>query len=290
MNLKDKTLFITGSSRGIGLAIALKAAKDGAKIVIAAKTTEANDKLPGTIYTAAEAVAKAGGTALALQLDVRDEEQVKTAIEKAVETFGGLDVVVNNAGVLRLTGVETTEMKQFDLMHAVNTRAVFMMAKYALPHLRKSDNPHILNISPPLNLDAGWFRYAYTLSKYAMSMCTIGFADQFKEEGIAVNSLWPETTVDTSAVRNLLGGDETVSMSRKPEIVADAAYWILTQNAKETTGNFFIDSEVMRASGEADLSKYSIDPEKPLVPDFFIGKAPKSLEEALSRRTVGAAE
>lgn len=285
MSLKDKVLFITGSSRGIGLAIALKAAADGAKVVIAAKTTQASDKLPGTIYTAAEAVEKAGGKALAIRLDVRDEEQIKSAIEKTVETFGGLDIVINNAGVLRLTGVETTEMKQFDLMHAVNTRAVFMMAKYALPHLRKSANPHILSISPPLNLEPGWFRYAYTLSKYGMSMCTMGFADQFKEEGIAVNSLWPETTVDTSAVRNLLGGDETVSMSRKPEIVADAAYWILTQAAKETTGNFFIDSQVLRANGVTDLSKYAVDPSKSLVPDFFIGKAPASLKEALSRRT-----
>ncbi|MBY0550623.1 MAG: SDR family oxidoreductase [Candidatus Obscuribacterales bacterium] len=279
MTLKNKVLFITGASRGIGLAIALKAARDGARVVIAAKTATANDKLPGTIFTAAEEIKAAGGEALAVQCDVRDEEQIKAAIAKAVETFGGIDIVVNNAGAIQLTGTEHTEMKRFDLMQAVNARAVYMTVKHALPYLKKSANAHVLNLSPPLNLDPDWLapHLAYTLSKYGMSLCTMGMAAEFKKARIAVNSLWPETAIDTSAIRNLLGGQESVQASRKPEIVADAAYWIFNQPSDTCTGNFFIDSAVLTAAGETDLTKYAIDPTATLLPDFFLGKPPKSL-------------
>lgn len=279
MTLKNKVMFITGASRGIGLAIALKAAKDGARIVIAAKTAATNDKLPGTIYSAAAEIKAAGGEALAIQCDVRDEEQIKAAIAKAVETFGGIDIVVNNAGAIQLTNTEQTEMKRFDLMQSVNARAVFMVVKHALPYLKKSTNAHVLNLSPPLNLDADWLapHLAYTLSKYGMSLCTLGQAAELKKFGIAVNSLWPETAIDTSAIRNLLGGDQSVQASRKPEIVADAAYWIFNQPAATCSGNFFIDSAVLTAAGETDLSKYAVDPTATLLPDFFLGKPPKSL-------------
>lgn len=279
MTLKNKVMFITGASRGIGLAIALKAAKDGARIVIAAKTAATNDKLPGTIYSAAAEIKAAGGEALAIQCDVRDEEQIKAAIAKAVETFGGIDIVVNNAGAIQLTNTEQTEMKRFDLMQSVNARAVFMVVKHTLPYLKKSTNAHVLNLSPPLNLDADWLapHLAYTLSKYGMSLCTLGQAAELKKFGIAVNSLWPETAIDTSAIRNLLGGDQSVQASRKPEIVADAAYWIFNQPAATCSGNFFIDSAVLTAAGETDLSKYAVDPTATLLPDFFLGKPPKVL-------------
>ncbi|HMY54687.1 MAG TPA: SDR family oxidoreductase [Candidatus Obscuribacter sp.] len=282
MSLKDKVLFVTGASRGIGLAIALRAAADGAKIVIAAKTVEANSKLPGTIYTAAEEIRARGGEALPVPLDVRDEAQVREAIDQAVAKFGGIDILVNNAGAIQLTGTEATEMKRYDLMQSVNVRAVYMLSKYALPYLRRSENGHILNLSPPINLDPGWLSHhvAYTISKYGMSLCTLGMAKEFEAEGIAVNSLWPETAVDTSAVRNLLGGDKTVARSRKPEIVADAAYWIFNQKSREVTGNFFIDSQVLAKSGVTDLSSYSCVAGaalSDLMPDFFIGKAPERL-------------
>lgn len=282
MSLKDKVLFITGASRGIGLAIALRAAADGAKIVIAAKTVEANSKLPGTIYTAAEEIKARGGEALPIALDVRDEAQVREGIDQAVGRFGGIDILVNNAGAIQLTGTEATEMKRYDLMQSVNVRAVYMLSKYALPYLRRSENGHILNLSPPINLDPGWLSHhvAYTISKYGMSLCTLGMAKEFAADGIAVNSLWPETAVDTSAVRNLLGGDKTVARSRKPEIVADAAYWIFNQKSREVTGNFFIDSQVLAKSGVSDLSSYSCVAGaglSDLMPDFFIGKAPERL-------------
>lgn len=285
MTLKNKVMFITGASRGIGLAIALKAAKDGARIVIAAKTAAANDKLPGTIYSAAAEIKAAGGEALAIQCDVRDEEQIKAAIAKAVETFGGIDIVVNNAGAIQLTNTEQTEMKRFDLMQSVNVRAVFMVVKHALPHLKKSTNAHVLNLSPPLNLDADWLapHLAYTLSKYGMSLCTLGQAAELKKFGIAVNSLWPETAIDTSAIRNLLGGNESVQASRKPEIVADAAYWIFNQPAASCSGNFFIDSAVLTAAGVTDLSKYAVDPTATLLPDFFLGKPPEALSKVLPK-------
>ncbi len=291
MNLKNKVLFITGASRGIGLAIALKAAQDGAKIVIAAKTTTVNDKLPGTIYSAAEAIKAAGGEALAIACDVRDEEQIKAAIAKAVETFGGIDIVVNNAGAIQLTNTEQTEMKRFDLMQAVNARAVYMTVKHALPHLKKSTNAHVLSLSPPINLDADWFapHLAYTLSKYGMSLCTLGLAAELKKFNIAVNSLWPETAIDTAAVRNLLGGEQSVQASRKPEIVADAAYWIFNQPSTTCSGNFFIDSTVLTGAGETDLTKYAVDPNAKLLPDFFIGKPPKSLPRVKATEPAGGA-
>ncbi|MBA4073674.1 MAG: short chain dehydrogenase [Cyanobacteria bacterium PR.023] len=301
-SLKGKVVFINGASRGIGLAIALELAKHGCKIVITGKTVEERTEVSGTIFTAAAEVIAAGGESLALQVDVRDEAQVKAAIAKTVETFGGIDIVINNAGVLSLTGIESTEMKLFDLMHAVNTRGPFMVIKYALPYLRKSSNPHILNISPPLNLDPEWFQFTYTLTKYAMSMLTMGFADEFRQDGIAVNSLWPETTVDTAAVRNKLGGATTVAHSRKPEIVAKAAQWIFSQPARSTSGNFYTDSVVVtmqaagisdpamyalhplndvatikaiQVAGKVDLSSYAMDPSRPLITDFFIGPVPK---------------
>jgi citronellol/citronellal dehydrogenase len=292
MTLKNKVMFITGASRGIGLAIALKAAKDGARIVIAAKTAAANDKLPGTIYSAADEIKAAGGEALAIQCDVRDEEQIKAAIAKAVETFGGIDIVVNNAGAIQLTNTEQTEMKRFDLMQSVNARAVFMVVKHALPYLKMSTNAHVLNLSPPLNLDADWLapHLAYTLSKYGMSLCTLGQAAELKKFGIAVNSLWPETAIDTSAIRNLLGGDQSVQASRKPEIVADAAYWIFNQPAATCSGNFFIDSVVLTAAGEKDLTKYAVDPTATLLPDFFLGKPPKVLPKVKAMEPAAKAD
>ncbi len=291
MSLKNKVLFITGASRGIGLAIALKAAQDGAKIVIAAKTTTVNDKLPGTIYSAAEAVKAAGGEALAIACDVRDEEQIKAAIAKSVEVFGGIDIVINNAGAIQLTNTEQTEMKRFDLMQSVNARAVYMTVKHALPYLKKSSNAHVLSLSPPINLDADWFapHLAYTLSKYGMSLCTLGLAAELKKSNIAVNSLWPETAIDTAAVRNLLGGEQSVQASRKPEIVADAAYWIFNQPSSTCSGNFFIDSAVLTAAGETDLTKYAVDPTAKLLPDFFIGKPPKSLPRVKANEPAGSA-
>lgn len=292
MTLKNKVMFITGASRGIGLAIALKAARDGARIVIAAKTAAVNDKLPGTIYSAADEIKAAGGEALAIQCDVRDEEQIKAAIAKAVETFGGIDIVVNNAGAIQLTNTEQTEMKRFDLMQSVNARAVFMVVKHALPHLKKSTNAHVLNLSPPLNLDPDWLapHLAYTLSKYGMSLCTLGQAAELKKFGIAVNSLWPETAIDTSAIRNLLGGNESVQASRKPEIVADAAYWIFNQPAATCSGNFFIDSAVLTAAGETDLTKYAVDPTATLLPDFFLGKPPKVLPKVKAMEPAARAD
>ncbi|MBS1996431.1 MAG: NAD(P)-dependent oxidoreductase [Cyanobacteria bacterium SZAS LIN-2] len=301
-SLKGKVAYINGASRGIGLAIARELAKHGAKVVITGKTVEERPEVPGTIHSAAAEITAAGGEALALQVDVRDEAQVIAAIAKTIEVFGGLDILVNNAGVLSLTGIETTPMKLFDLMMAVNTRGPFMTTKYALPHLRKSVNPHVLNISPALNLDPEWFKFTYTLSKYAQSMMTMGFAEEFKSDGIAVNSLWPETTVDTSAVRNKLGGDVSVSHSRDAKIVAEAARWIFTQPARSTTGNFFTDSVVVsmmlagvtdpslyslhpiysaaaikaiQTVGKVDLNQYSIDPDKALITDFFLGRVPK---------------
>jgi citronellol/citronellal dehydrogenase len=280
MSLKNKVLFITGASRGIGLAIALRAAQDGAKVAIAAKTVNAHEKLPGTIHTAAEAIVAAGGEAIAIACDVRDEEQIKAAIAKTVETFGGIDIVINNAGAIQLTNTENTDMKRFDLMQSVNARAVFMTVKHALPYLKKSANAHVINLSPPLNLDPDWFapHLGYTLSKYGMSLCTLGLAQEFKSAGIAVNSLWPETAIDTSAIRNLMGDvQESFQAARKPEIVADAAYWILTQPAASCTGNFFIDSVVLTAAGENDLGKYAVDPNAKPLPDFFLGKPPKQM-------------
>lgn len=270
--LQGQTLFITGASRGIGLAIALRAAKDGANVVIAAKTTEPHPKLPGTIYTAAEEIEKAGGKALACVVDVRDEGQIAAAVAKAVETFGGIDILVNNASAISLTGTLATPMKRYDLMHSVNTRGTFACSQACLPHLKRSKNPHILNNSPPLNMDARWFapHVAYTMAKYGMSMCVLGMAEELRSDGIAVNALWPRTVIATSAVRNLLGGDDAMRGARSPEIMADAAHAILTKPSREVTGHFFIDEDVLRAEGVTDLGKYQMVPGAELIPDFFV--------------------
>jgi Dehydrogenases with different specificities (related to short-chain alcohol dehydrogenases) len=269
--LKDKVIFITGASRGIGHAIALRAAKDGAKIVIAAKTTEEHPKLPGTIYTAAKTIREAGGEALALKVDIRDEEEIEAAVAETVKKFGGIDILINNASAIELAGTLKTSMKRFDLMVGVNVRGTYATSQACIPHLLKAKNPHILMLSPPLNMDAKWFENhcAYTISKYGMSMCVLGMAKEFKEAGLAVNALWPKTTIATSAV-NMLGGEALMQSSRKPSIVADAAYWILTQPSQECTGNFFTDEEVLAKTGVTDLTSYAIAPNKPLVPDFFI--------------------
>ncbi|TFG14910.1 MAG: NAD(P)-dependent oxidoreductase [Promethearchaeota archaeon] len=272
LNLKNKTLFITGASRGIGKAIAVRAAKDGANIVIVAKTAEPHPSLPGTIYTAAEEIEKAGGKALPCVGDIRFEDQVQAAVDAAIKKFGGIDIVVNDASAINLTPTLETSMKRFDLMFSVNVRGTFLCSKLCIPHLKKADNPHILNMSPPLNMDPKWFQHhlAYTMSKYGMSMCVLGMAEEFKKDGIAVNALWPRTAIATAAVKNLLGGKAAVNHSRKPEIVADAAYLILTQNSKECTGNFFIDDEVLIEHGFSDLGKYSVVPGEKLIPDFFL--------------------
>jgi citronellol/citronellal dehydrogenase len=272
MSLKGKTLFITGASRGIGHAIGLRAAQDGANIVIAAKTDKEHPKLPGTIHSAARDFEDAGGKALAIVCDIRDEQQVAAAVEKAAATFGGIDVCVNNASAISLTDTEHTEMKRYDLMNGVNARGTYMCSKYCLPHLRKAANPHILNIAPPLNMKAKWFagHVAYTMAKYGMSMCTLGMSEEFRKIGVAVNSLWPETAIATAAVKNLLGGDEMIKGSRTPEIMADAAYIILNRPAKSCTGNFFLDVEILEDEGIHDFKKYAVDPDHALVRDFFL--------------------
>jgi len=271
-DLKDRTMFISGGSRGIGLAIAKRAAQDGANIVIAAKTTEAHPKLPGTIYTAAEEIEEAGGKALPVVCDIRSEEQVVEAVEKGVEAFGGIDICVNNASAISLTPTLQTPMKRFDLMHQINTRGTFLVSKTCIPHLLKSDNPHILNLSAPLNMEEKWFapHVAYTMAKFGMSMCVLGMAGEFRERGIAVNALWPRTTIATAAVQNLLGGDELTRRSRKPDIMADAAHVILTKPSRVFTGNFCIDDEVLESAGITDLTIYSVDPSVDLMPDFFV--------------------
>lgn len=273
LDLKGKTLFITGGSRGIGKAIALAAAREGANVAIAAKTTQPHPKLPGTIYTAAEEVEAAGGGALACAVDIRFEDQVAAAIDRTVERFGGLDVLVNNASAISLTGTLDTEMKRYDLMHSINTRGTFLCSKLAIPHLEKTQNPHILNLSPPLNMEARWFKshVAYTMAKFGMSMCVLGMAAELAEKGIAVNALWPRTGIATSAVRNLLGGEEMVRQCRKPTIMGDAAIAILKRPSREFSGNFYIDDEVLRDAGVEDLDRYSVTPgTTEFMPDFFI--------------------
>jgi citronellol/citronellal dehydrogenase len=270
-SLKGKTLFITGASRGIGHAIGLRAARDGANIVIAAKTAEPHPKLPGTIFSAAEEFEKAGGKALPLTVDIRNEDNVYAAVKKAVEHFGGIDILVNNASAISLTGTLETPMKKFDLMFGVNVRGTYVCSQACIPHLMKAENPHILNLSPPLSMKAKWFKnhVAYTMAKYGMSMCVLGMSEELREHGIAVNALWPRTTVATAAIA-MIGGDEAMQASRKPDIMSDAAYVILTRDAKSTTGNFFIDDEVLASVGVTNLDHYANKPGAPLWPDFFI--------------------
>jgi citronellol/citronellal dehydrogenase len=272
MSLEGKTLFITGASRGIGLAIGLRAAREGANVAIAAKTTEPHPKLPGTIYSAAKEIEAAGGRALPLVVDVRDEEAVKAALDRTAETFGGLDIVVNNASAISLTPTPQTDMKRFDLMHQINTRGTYMVSKYAIPHLAKAANPHILMLSPPLDLEEKWFapHLAYSLAKYGMSLCVLGLAGELRSKGIAVNALWPRSTIATSAIRNLLGGDQIVKASRTPEILADAAAMIFAKPSRSFTGNFLIDDTFMVGEGVTDFSGYRVDPSVPLAPDFFV--------------------
>jgi citronellol/citronellal dehydrogenase len=270
--LQGQTLFITGASRGIGLAIALRAAKDGANVVIAAKTAEPHPRLPGTVYTAAEEIEKAGGKALPCLVDVRDEAQIAAAVAYAVETFGGIDILVNNASAISLTGTLATPMKRYDLMHTINTRGTFACSQACIPHLKKSKNPHILNNSPPLNMEARWFapNVAYTMAKFGMSMCVLGMAEEFRSDGIAVNALWPRTLIATAAVQNLLGGEATMKGARSPEIMADAAHAILTKPSREVTGNFFIDEDLLRKEGTTDFDKYQLVPGAELIQDGFI--------------------
>ena len=270
-DLKGKTLFITGASRGIGLAIGLRAARDGANVAIVAKTTDPHPKLPGTIFTAAEEIEKAGGKALPIACDIRDDAAVAAAVQKTVETFGGIDVLVNNASAISLTGTLETPMKRYDLMHQINTRGTYLCSQLCVPHLLKSSNPHVLNLSPPLNMEERWFagHVAYTMAKFGMSMCVLGMAGEFRGR-IAFNALWPRTAIATAAVQNLLGGEQAMRGSRKPEIMADAAHVILTRDFRTTTGNFFVDDDVLASVGKTDLSEYAVDPDAELVPDFFV--------------------
>lgn len=267
-----KTAFITGASRGIGREIALGLAKKGYNIVIAAKTTDPNPKIPGTIFSVAEEIEKAGGKALPLQVDIRDETNVIAAVEKVKTTFGHIDILVNNASAINLSSTEDLEMKRYDLMHNINVRGTFMVSKYCIPLLKESENPHILTLSPPLNLDPTWFgkHLAYTMAKYGMSMTVLGLAEELKKYKIGVNALWPRTTIATAAVQNLLGGDKMVNMSRTPAIMADAALLIFEKRSETTTGNFFIDEEVLRESGVTDFNKYAINPNEKLMIDLFL--------------------
>jgi citronellol/citronellal dehydrogenase len=270
-DLKGKTLFITGASRGIGLAIGLRAARDGANVVIAAKTTAPHPTLPGTIHSAAEEIRAAGGQALACAVDIRSEDQIRAAVQEAVARFGGIDVVVNNASAIQLTGTLDTAMKRFDLMHQVNARGTFATTQACLPHLLQAPNPHILTISPPLHMEARWFgpHVAYTMAKFGMSMCALGWSAELRGR-VGVNALWPRTAIATAAVKNLLGGDESIRRCRLPDIMGDAAHAILTRAAAECTGNFFIDEDVLRALGVTDFDRYAVEPGVELIPDFFL--------------------
>jgi citronellol/citronellal dehydrogenase len=271
-SLKGKTLFISGGSRGIGLAIALRAARDGANVAIAAKTAEPHPKLKGTIYTAADEVRAAGGNALPLLCDIRDEAQVIAAVDATAAEFGGIDICVNNASAISLTDSQHTDMKRYDLMMGINTRGTFMVSKYCIPHLKKADNPHILMLSPPLDMKAKWFEHstAYTMAKFGMSMVVLGLSGELKRAGIAVNALWPRTTIATAAVGNLLGGDAMMRASRTPAIMGDAAYEIFAKPSRDFTGQFCIDDKVLAAAGVTDFELYRVDASVPLMPDFFV--------------------
>jgi citronellol/citronellal dehydrogenase len=272
--LQGRTLFVTGSSRGIGKAIGLAAARDGANVVVTGKSRVPHPKLPGTIHSAAEEIERAGGKALALELDVRDEAQIQEAVRRAVDRFGGIDVLVNNASAIFLAGTVDTPARRYDLMHEVNARGTFLCSQACIPHLREGRNPHILNLSPPLDMRAKWFapHVAYTMAKFAMSMCVLGMAEELRPDGIAVNALWPRTVVDTAAL-NLLGGEELARHARRPEVVADAARLVLLRDARSCTGNFFIDDEVLREEGVTDLSRYDTVPGAELVPDLFVERS-----------------
>jgi citronellol/citronellal dehydrogenase len=275
MGLEGKRMIMSGGSRGIGLAIALRAARDGAKIALLAKTAEPDPRLEGTIYTAAAAIEEAGGTALPIVGDVRDEGSVKAAVAQAAEEFGGIDICVNNASAINLAGSTDLEMKRYDLMQTINTRGTFLLSRECVPHLRAAENPHVLTLSPPLDLDPKWFagHLGYTLAKYGMSMCTLGMSAEFADDGIAFNSLWPRTIIATDAVRNLLGGEEAMKKSRTPAIMADSAAAIFERPARETTGNFFIDDEVLAEAGITDLSPYQEGDGTDLQVDLFINEA-----------------
>jgi len=272
MSLAGKTLFITGASRGIGLAIALRAARDGANIVVAAKTADPHPKLPGTIYTAADEIAAAGGAALPLVVDVRDEASVQSAVDQAVERFGGIDILVNNASAISLTGTLSTDMKRYDLMHQVNTRGTFLTSKACIPHLRKSANPHVLMLSPPLDMSPRWFggHVAYTMAKFGMSMCVLGMAKEFEADGIAFNALWPRTGIATAAIQFALTGEEGLKHCRTPQIMADAAHAIFQKPSRELTGQFLIDDTFLYGEGVRDFDQYRVDPTASLMPDFFV--------------------
>jgi citronellol/citronellal dehydrogenase len=269
--LNGKTLFITGASRGIGLAIALRAARDGANIAIAAKTDRPHPKLPGTIHTAAQDIEAAGGRALPLKVDIRDEDAVAEAMKQTATRFGGIDILVNNASAIYLAPTPEVPIKRFDLMHGVNVRGTFVCSQKALPWLLQAENPHILNLSPPLNMDAKWFapHVAYTMAKYGMSMCVLGMAEEFRDRGIAVNALWPRTVIATAALA-MLGGTVNPENCRKPEIMADAAHWVLTRPSRQATGNFYIDDEVLEKAGVTDLDHYAVKPGAELLPDLFL--------------------
>jgi citronellol/citronellal dehydrogenase len=272
MSLAGKTLFITGASRGIGLAIGVRAARDGANVAIAAKTAEPHPKLSGTIYTAAEEIERAGGKALPLIVDVREEATVKEALDRTAAHFGGIDIVVNNASAIQLTPVVATDMKRFDLMHQINTRGTFVVSKWAIPHLEKAANPHILMISPPLDMKEKWFaaHTAYSMAKFGMSIVVLGLAGELRAKGIAVNALWPRTVIATAAVQNLLGGEAMMRQSRKPEIMAEAAYVVFSRPSRELTGRFLIDDNFLAESGVADFDRYRVDPTQKLAQDFFV--------------------
>jgi len=272
LSLKQKTLFVTGASRGIGLAIAIRAARDGANVAIAAKTETPHPKLPGTIHTAAAEIEAAGGRALPLAVDVRDEAAVKAAIDKTAAHFGGIDIVVNNASAVSLTSAAETDMRRFDLMHQINTRGTFMVSKYALPHLERAANPHILMMSPPLDMNEKWFapHTAYSIAKFGMSLVVLGLAGELRPKGIAVNALWPRTTIATAAIKNLLGGEDVMRKSRTPDILADAAHAIFMKPARSFTGQFLIDDTFLAAEGVTDFDQYRINPGSALSPDFFV--------------------
>jgi citronellol/citronellal dehydrogenase len=272
MSLKGKTLFITGASRGIGLAIARRAARDGANVAVAAKTVEPHPKLEGTIHTAAAAIEAEGGSALPVVCDVRQEDQVVAALARTVEAFGGVDIVVNNASAIQLTSIDETDMRRFDLMHQVNARATYMVSKHAIPHLEKAENPHILVLSPPLDMREKWFagHVAYSMAKFGMSLVVLGLAGELRPKGIAVNALWPRTTIATAAVRNLLGGDDVLRASRTPKILADAAHCVFLKSSRQFTGHFLIDDTFLAAEGVTDFDQYRVDPSVDLTPDFFV--------------------